>query len=458
MQAEPARPSVLFVEPDHDRLLEGARALRARGARVSLASSAAMACERARTGEFVALVVTADALAPDADGMGLTDHLSIVLAEVPPLLVLADLGDRAIESVSRQIGELGHGSGPAPSLAPMEIDLAVVPLAELLSTLSAEERSATVRVVSRVGRGEVRMLAGSVHAAVFSGLGAEKSMHRLLALHEGTARVDRRAVEVVRVLDEPLAELLASARRERAQCDGLRAELESLVGAELVTVALGGGATDSHRGGLALRVVERLRGPCAVDSLLDELAEADSDVLAVLVDLARKGKLRRVDAAHPADVVATVFDIEAVRARAARASRPGFSDPPRVVIAAIPARIAVLEHTLTRLSDVQVPDGPAPSIPCPRPAARVRFGEGVELELAVLPLVPAYAPLWPLALSGAAAVVRLDEAAVSLLEEASAIARAPGYAVARLDPNFDEADPDRVAALIRAVLEAAPGE
>lgn len=456
MQAEPRGASVLLVEPDPVRLASCARALRALGATVALARSAAMACERARVGALDAIVATADALAPDADGMALTDHLSIVLAEMPPLLVLADSGEGALEAVARRIGALPVASAPDASFAPLELDLAQVHVAEIVSTLAAEERSFLVRVVAGGRRGELRIREGSVHAAAYAGLAAQKSMHRLLSLTSGTARVDARDAEVLRAIDEPVDALLEGARRERDECEALRTELAALVGDGLVAAASGAGA--SVRPGLAVRVLDRLRGPLAVDTLLDEMVESDRDVLAALLDLAKQGRLRRVDAAHAAEVAATSFDLEAVRARAARAVRAGFAEPARVVLAAIPSRVATLEHTLARLGDVEVPEAPAASIPCPRPAARVRFGEGVELELVVLPLVPAYAPLWPLALAGAAAVVRFDEAAVSILEEACALARAPSYAVARLAPQLDDSDPDSVAALVRTALEAAQGE
>ena len=47
----------------------------------------------------------------------------------------------------------------------------------------------------------------------------------------------------------------------------------------------------------------------------------------------------------------------------------------------------------------------------PYPLARLSLADDVTLDLVALPLVPAYAPLWPLYLAGAHALIVLDEAA-----------------------------------------------
>jgi hypothetical protein len=47
----------------------------------------------------------------------------------------------------------------------------------------------------------------------------------------------------------------------------------------------------------------------------------------------------------------------------------------------------------------------------PYPLARLSFAPDVTLDVVALPLVAAYAPLWPLYIAGAHAVIVLDEAA-----------------------------------------------
>ena len=54
------------------------------------------------------------------------------------------------------------------------------------------------------------------------------------------------------------------------------------------------------------------------------------------------------------------------------------------------------------LADAFPPQEPTPSVPVPYVLATIRLGDGVELDIVALPLVPVYAPLWPMALAGAA--------------------------------------------------------
>ena len=93
-------------------------------------------------------------------------------------------------------------------------------------------------------------------------------------------------------------------------------------------------------------------------------------------------------------------------------------------------------------------------VPMPHPMVRIDLGSELELELVSLPLVPAYAPLWQMALTGAAVVVRLEEAAGALLEEACEAASAKIVDAHMLVGPYDEGNVAEVAVLIRAALEA----
>ena len=96
-------------------------------------------------------------------------------------------------------------------------------------------------------------------------------------------------------------------------------------------------------------------------------------------------------------------------------------------------------------------------IPIPHSIATVRLGDDVDLELVALPLVPAYAPLWSLALAGSAIVVRLDDAAGSALTEVCAAAELPVLDAQILVGALEEASVAQVASLVRAAIEATQG-
>ena len=96
-----------------------------------------------------------------------------------------------------------------------------------------------------------------------------------------------------------------------------------------------------------------------------------------------------------------------MRALVSRATSPGFSGSARIVFAGTPSRLAVFSHAALCLADAIAAPDPAPNVPVPYPIATLRLGDDVDLELVALPLVPAYAPLWPMAISGSAIVVRL---------------------------------------------------
>jgi hypothetical protein len=84
----------------------------------------------------------------------------------------------------------------------------------------------------------------------------------------------------------------------------------------------------------------------------------------------------------------------------------------------------------------------------------IRLGDGVELDVTALPLVPAYAPLWGLSLAGAAVVVRLDDAAAETLREACKSVDVPILDARAVFGSLDESSPVQIASLIKTALDA----
>jgi hypothetical protein len=127
----------------------------------------------------------------------------------------------------------------------------------------------------------------------------------------------------------------------------------------------------------------------------------------------------------------------------------------RLVLCASPARLQTVSRAALRIAAFRPPPEDAPLVPVPHTLATMPLGEDLDLDVVALPLVPAYAPLWPMALSRAHAVVRLDAAAARLLDEACTQTDRRHVDAEDLVPGFAEDDEERVADLVRAAIEKA---
>ncbi|MBX3217310.1 MAG: DUF4388 domain-containing protein [Labilithrix sp.] len=459
---------ILLVDHDVDALAELAGVLRERGLKVSLANGAQMACERARTGGYDVVIAAREVAEPTDGTLGVIDALSVELPEVPPLLVLVESSDGASDSrvaradvdrIVARIGDLAKAASTSepprrPSLAPSSHALEHAPLADLLVVLATEQRSGTLTVSTAKGSGEIRLVEGSVADAVYVRLEGRKAIARMIAEREGTATFAPGAPAIMRRIDVPTRELVEEARALATKAEELRERAGSLPNGTLIAADGGSGeaasAIDQH-------VVARLRVPAMLDELLDELPHSDADILDAAIRLHAKGRIKQLGHASSRVQLCGADQLHLVRASAARARSAGFAGAARLVIAATAARLAVLGHTVLSLADAMPPADPTPPLPVPHSLSTIRLGDGVELEIVALPLVPAYAPLWPMALAGAAVVVRLDEGAAQPLEEACG-----SVAVGILDARavfgvVDESSPVQIASLIRTALDADAG-
>jgi hypothetical protein len=201
-------------------------------------------------------------------------------------------------------------------------------------------------------------------------------------------------------------------------------------------------------------VLVRLRVPTTLDELLDELPHSDASVLEAVLRLDAAGRVKHLGLASARVQLCGPDQLHLVRASASRARSAGFKGPARLVFAATPARLAVFGHTVLSLADVVPSQEPVPAAPVPYVVGTIRLGDGVDVEVVALPLVPAYAPLWPLALAGTAIVVRLDEGAAEPLDEACG---SVGVAVLEAEAIFghlEEGSAIQVASLIKTALDA----
>jgi CheY-like chemotaxis protein len=457
---------VLLVDHDVDALAELAAALRERGIKVSLANGSQMACERAKTGAYDVVIAARDVAEPADGSLGVIDALSLELTKVPPLIVLIEGGGSGaselrifrgdVDAIAARIETLANGSSDRPrhpSLIPSSHSLENAPLADLLVVLASERRSGTLTVTSAKGSGEVRLVDGDVADAVYVRLEGLKAVTRMLTEQDGTATFAPGAPAIMRRLNVPTRLLVEEARSLAVQARDLRERAASLATGTLIAAE---GPVAESTSPVEQHVMSRLRVPATLDELLDELPHADAAILSSMIALDARGRIKQLGHESSRVQLCGPDQLHLVRASAARAKSAGFSGPARLVFAATASRLAVLGHTVLSLADAFSPADPAPPLPIPHALSTIRLGDGVELEVVALPLVPAYAPLWPMALAGAVLAVRLDDGATDPLEQACASVSVTILDARAVFGAVDESSPVQVASLIRTALEADP--
>ncbi|WP_438025305.1 DUF4388 domain-containing protein [Sorangium sp. So ce233] len=213
----------------------------------------------------------------------------------------------------------------------------------------------------------------------------------------------------------------------------------------------------AERARVAEKITALLQMPHNLDELLDEIGAPDLMILEVLMELTGAGKIRRISLADLTTPFAPPEHFPVLRSLVTRLARPGFTPPPHVVVAASARRMTTLSHAVRRIADAVVPAEPPPRAPLPRPLGVIRLGDGVELALVGLPTDEGFSPTWPLALHGAAAVVRLGDAGKeALAAHCEALELLLIDAEAMMGP-LDLASPGQITLLVRAALEAAAG-
>ena len=454
---------VLLVDHDVDALAQLATKLRERGIRVSLANGSQMACERARSGGYDVVLAAQGVAEPQDGALGVIDALSVELPIVPPLLVLSDSGEPEtsdsrvnrddIDRIVLRIEQLAkpHERDSHGSLAPSAHTLENGPLADLLVVLATERRSGTLTVTTPKGSGELRLVDGDIADAVYVRLEGKKAISRMLSERDGTATFAPGAPAIMRRLHEATRALVNDAKDLAEQAAKLRVDAKSLASSSLLGVE--GGSSD-ELSDVDQHVLQRLRVPAMLDEIVDELPHTDVAILESVLRLDARGRVKRLGSASSRVQLCGPDQLHLLRASASRAKSAGFAGAARLVFAATPARLAVFGHTVLSLADAFANPDAAPSVPVPYVVATIRLGDGVELEVVALPLVPVYAPLWPMALAGSAILVRLDEAAAQALGEACHAAAVPMLDARAIFGTLEESSAVQVASLIKTALEA----
>ncbi|MCC6217781.1 MAG: DUF4388 domain-containing protein [Polyangiaceae bacterium] len=445
--------SIVLLEPDLDSLAALASELRQRGLTVVLADDAEGAVERVRRSAPDAVVVSEALLGPllDADLDGALAELPrFVLADRPrPDAPSEQLPRADADAIARRLLSIPPRTAPAAiARGDFRGDVSQIALPDLLQLLSMNRRTGTLALTLGSGAGEIRLVEGELTDAVYRRLEGEKALFRLLGENEGAFSFVSTAPAPLRRIVTPASHLLMEGMR---QLDELRRLRGHLGDASDALLAIGGprdGDTEVVR-----RVLELTAAPRTLDELLDELPEPDLAIVEAMLALLERGELRSVPRGAVAVELAEPDRLNVLAAVVRRRTRAGFGGAPRLVLAATPRRLTTVGHALRRIADAVGPSEPAPAAPIPHALATLRLAEGVALEVLGLPALDAYAPLWPMTLAGAVAVVRID-APSGALDAACAVTDVLVLDAASLVGAVDDADPAHVALLVRSALEA----
>jgi len=451
-----ARP-VLLVEPDVDELGVLASKLRAHGLEVAIADNIESAAERAQAARVGVMLVSSVVAA--VPGYEAALRAAPNLAALPRFVLVDGVGPRGdgelprwdIEAIAKKVHALGHSVPVAAAGGDFRGDLKQVSLADLLQLLGANRRSGTLSISTPSGAGEVRLMDGEVVDAVYRRVDGEKAVVRLLGEAEGSfAFVGGNSVTVRRIERSSQALLMDGMR----QLDETRTLTEKLaLGSDALLAVL---LARPELRDVEQRVLEALVRPHSLAELLDEVPAPDLDVLNALSGLLSGGAVRRFTGGSMRVELADPERLTVLAALAQRVARQGFEGAPRLALAGSQQHLAAVWSALGRVGDAAVASD-VPVAPAPHPLATVRMTDTVSLELVGIPLVDAFAPLWGLVLPSCVAVARLDDEPFEVLEAGCRLASVPLVDGVAVLGEGGEADPARVALLVRTTLEHAAG-
>lgn len=449
---------VLLIEPDVDELGVIASKLRANGLEVAIADSLERGIEQARGRQVSVLLVSAGLV----NTAGFEERLALepALAHLPRFSLVDGVGARQdaelarwdVEAISKRVYAL-HRSVPPAAAAGGDFrgDLKQVSLADLLQLLGANRRSGTLSIVTPTGAGEIRMMDGEVVDAVYRRVDGEKAVIRLLGEAEGSFAFAGGSPPTLRRIERPSSALLMDGVR---QLDEAKVAIERLaVGDDaLLAVVI---ARPDHSD-VEQRVLDVLVTPHRLVELLDEVPALDLHVLHALGGLLARGAVRRFAGGTLRIELADPERVSVLAALAQRVARPGFDGHPRLGFAGSQRSLAAVTAALGRIGDVAV-TSEVPAAPVPHPLATLRLTDGISLEIVGIPVVDAFAPVWALVLPSLIAVAQIDGERLEALDAACRLVSVPLHDGLPILGHNGEADPERLAQLVRVTLERVSG-
>ncbi|HEY3498513.1 MAG TPA: DUF4388 domain-containing protein [Polyangiaceae bacterium] len=448
---------VLLVEPDVDELGALASKLRAHGLEVAIADGLESAADRAQIARVSVLLVSSRIA--HAPGFAAEIASRPALSSLPRYVLVDGLGQRDdgslarwdAEAIVKRVYALGR-SVPVAASEDFRGDLKQVSVPDLLQLLGANRRSGTLSLATHAGQGEVRLADGEVVDAVYRRVDGEKALMRLLGESEGSFAFVGGTAATLRRIERPTSALMMDGMRQLDETRRLVTTLALGDDALLASVL----ARPEH-GDVGQRVLDALVTPHTLAEVLDEVPALDLDVLQALDGLLAMGAVRRLAGGTLRAELADPERLSVLSALARRVARSGFEGAPRLALAGSQRELATALSALSRIHDTVVASD-VPAAPVPHQLATFRLSEGVSLELVGVPLIDAFSPLWALVLPSCAAIARIGDEPSEALESACQLLSVPlidGAPV--LAEGGGEADPERMAALVRLTLERAAG-
>lgn len=462
---------VLLVDSDVDALGALASQLRAMGLGVANANSTESALEQAYQSRPD--VVLAARQVDRGGNVRAAFKEKAEFADIPVLFLVDKLGARELEpdevmrvdvdQIVSRISEVSRRVSRPPLPADIRGDLEQVPLVDMLQLLAMNRRTGTLSLTTARGPGDVKLVEGQIVDASFSRRTGERALYRLLAERRGRFAFSPGQPSSARRIEASTNMLLMEAMRQVDELNERRATLapegEVFALSDLASLSglLDGPESMPDPSSMRGRIFELLQMPRSIDELLDEIDGPDLEILEALGQLKKSGKIKMIPLATLTTPLATPEQIPILRSLATRLVRPGFSAPPRLVLATSASRLGVLAYSMRRITDVAVAPEPTARAPLPRPLGTMRLGEGVEVAVIGLPTDETMAPTWALSLPGTAAVVRVGDAERAALEAHCEAVEVMLLEADGLIGAFDATIPAELAALLRAALESAAG-
>jgi hypothetical protein len=452
--------NVLLIDPDVEALSELGSSLRARGLSVSLADSIVVAVDQARK-LSPNVILVAESLADTGQLVQLFDA-EPGLASLPVFELVAELAAGLLpqqlprpepDVVARRLWSIESSPPPVSSVGgDFRGDLKQVSVTDLLQLLSMNRRTGSLTLTTAIGVGEVRLAQGDIVDAIYLRAEGSKALFRLVGETEGSFSFMSGVTTALRRVEQPTQALLLEGLR---QVDEARLARQSLGSTDDALQSL----TSSNDAGdeLAERILMALEVPHTIDELLDLLPDNDLAIINSTQQLLNNSSVRRIERGAVRVELADAEQLNVLSNVVRQLRRPGFSGNPRIVLFASQNRLGAALHSLSRIADAWRSGDATPVAPVAHILATLRLNDGAELDVVGLPDTGEYGPLWGMTLPGSAAVLVLGAEPAGNIDSACNIFGIPLVRAEALFGSVEEGDPQQMALLVRAALEAAAG-
>jgi hypothetical protein len=288
--------------------------------------------------------------------------------------------------------------------------------------------------------------------AIYLRAEGSKALFRLVGETEGSFAFMSGVTTALRRVERPTQALLLEGMR---QVDEARIARQSLGSPEDALQSLT--SSTNGRDDLAQRVLMALEVPHTIDELLDLLPDDDLAIIKSTQQLLDDASVRKIEGGAVRVELADAEQLNVLSNVVRQLRRPGFSGNPRIVLFASQNRLGAALHSLSRIADAWRSSDATPVAPVAHILATLRLNDGAELDVVGLPDTVEYGPLWGMTLPGSAAVLVLGGESAGSIESACNIFGIPLVRAEALLGSVEEGDPQQIALLVRAALEAAAG-